>query len=159
MFFAYWSWDWIGAIFLSEHVSLALAVVVVTFCLVISIFSYTKIFRRLRQHLAQVQGNASDQAQPNEGGILLNTARYKKTVSSIAWVQLALVACYAPFVLVVILGSPNSEWRKTSDIIFSFVVTLVSLNSSLNPFLYCWKIKEVRQAVIDTIRKFCCLSV
>ena len=25
------------------------------------------------------------------------------------------------------------------------VVTLVYLNSSLNPILYCWKIKEVRQ--------------
>ena len=27
------------------------------------------------------------------------------------------------------------------------------LNSSLNPLLYCWKIKEVRQAVKDTIKQ------
>ena len=33
-----------------------------------------------------------------------------------------------------------------------FTVTLVLLNSSLNPFLYCWKIREVRQAVRDTLR-------
>ena len=32
--------------------------------------------------------------QPNGGGTPLNIARYKKTVSSIAWVQLALVICY-----------------------------------------------------------------
>ena len=135
MFFAYWSWDWIGAIFLSEHVSLAIAVVVVTFCIVMSIFSYTKIFLRLRQHQAQVQGMRNDinQAQPNGARIPLNIARYKKTVSSIAWVQLALVACYVPFVVVVILRSTDSEWRKTSDIAFSFVVTLVYLNSSLKP--------------------------
>ncbi|RMX43769.1 hypothetical protein pdam_00019504 [Pocillopora damicornis] len=36
-------------------------------------------------------------------------------------------------------------WRFTSSIVF--------LNSSLNPFLYCWKIAEVKQAVKDTIRK------
>ena len=36
--------------------------------------------------------------------------------------------------------------------------TLVYLNSTLNPFLYCWKISEVRQAVKQTIRQaLCCL--
>ena len=32
--------------------------------------------------------------------------------------------------------------------------TLLYLNSSVNPILYCWKTKEVRQAVKDTVRKF-----
>ena len=35
---------------------------------------------------------------------------------------------------------------------------LVSFNSSLNPFLYCWKISEVRQAVKQTIRQSLCCS-
>ena len=39
-----------------------------------------------------------------------------------------------------------------------FTKTLVYLNSSLNPFLYCWKITEVRKAVKDTARAFCCCS-
>ena len=34
-------------------------------------------------------------------------------------------------------------------------VGLISLNSVLNPIVYCWKIKEVRKAVKETITQFC----
>ena len=64
---------------------------------VISIFSYTRIFFKLRQQQAQVQDG--HQGQPNGERIPLNIARYKKTVCSIAWVQLALVACYVLFII------------------------------------------------------------
>ncbi|XP_073247167.1 adenosine receptor A2b-like [Porites lutea] len=37
---------------------------------------------------------------------------------------------------------------------FHFMQNLVLLNSSLNPLLYCWKIREVRQAVKDTRQFF-----
>ena len=37
------------------------------------------------------------QGQPNEGRRSKYIARYRKTVSSALWVQIALVACYLPF--------------------------------------------------------------
>ena len=33
---------------------------------------------------------------------------------------------------------------------------LLYFNSTLNPFLYCWKVKEMRQAVKQTIRRALC---
>ena len=71
-------------------------------CLVTSIFSYTRIHFKLRHHQAQVQNNVPDGQQSGEG-IPLHIARYKKTVSSIMWVQLALVACYLPWLVVPML--------------------------------------------------------
>ena len=41
-------------------------------------------------------------------------------------------------------------------IVWQFTVTLLYLNSSLNPFLYYWKIREVRQAVKETLRQLFC---
>ena len=143
--------------FWSYFVSLVIALVVVILSVVISIFSYTKIFFRLRQHQDQLRGSAF-QAQPNEGGgIPLNVERYRRTVSTIVWLQLALVACYAPFVVVAMMIN-ISGWSKINDMIWLTVGTLGYLNSSLNPFLYCWKIREVRQAVKDTARQFCSSS-
>ena len=119
---------------------------------VISIYCYTRIFFKLRHQQSQVQ-NHVHQRQANGGGNSLNIARYKKSVSSVLWVQLALVACYTPWGIVVLLsvsGIENHEaWLATS--------TLIVLNSSLNPILYCWKIRAVRQVVKDTIKKLCCL--
>ena len=127
-------------------------------CLIISLYSYTKIVLRLRQHQFSVQDN-DQQGQANTGGIPLNLERYKKTVVSIALVQLALVICYFPSSIVFILIHLKGMHPSIDFILHGYCATLVFLNSSLNPFLYCWRIKEIRQAVKATIRRFCtCLS-
>ncbi|XP_078384975.1 adenosine receptor A3-like [Oculina patagonica] len=120
-------------------------------CLVISIFCYTRIHLKLRHQQAQVQNNVPH-GQQNGEGIPLNVARYRKTVSSIMWVQLALVACYVPWGIVAVVIADGIK----HDVAWLATSTLVFLNSTLNPILYCWKIREVKQAVKGTIRQFSC---
>ena len=140
----------------SRLITLHVVFVLIIPCILTSIISYTKIFLRLRHHQIQLQDNLQQQGQPPNGGeIPLNIARYKKTVSSIAWVQLALLICYLPFSVLHILTFNHVLYLEyDSDVTFSFLF----LNSSLNPILYCWKIKDVRQAVKDTIKFNCCAS-
>ena len=87
--------------------------------------------------------------------VRLNIVQYKKVVSSIFWLQLTLVACYAPFLTVSLLRHTVLS-GKTIQGLWLFTATLVYSNSSLNPFLYCWKIREVRMAVKNTAKAFCC---
>ena len=127
-------------------------VIAESLCLVTSIISYTKIFLTLRHHQAQLQDQTQ---QPNQTSPL-NIARYKKAVSSALWLQLTLVACYLPQGLVAAFAS-NIGPSSFVFLAIQYASTLVFLNSSLNPILYCWKMQEVRQAVKDTIRQaFCC---
>ena len=128
-----------------------------TLCLIISLFCYGKIVLRLRQHQSSVRDN-DQQGQANTGGSPLNLERYKRTVVSVALVQLALVICYLPFNIFNTLIHLKGIYPNI-DFLLSFTITLLFLNSSLNPFLYCWRIKEIRQAVKATIKRFCtCLS-
>ena len=125
----------------------------ISLCLATSIVSYTKIFVTLRHHQTQVQDHGQQQ-QPSQTAPL-NIARYKKAVSSALWVQIALVICYLPYAIV--RSWINSRGLTSSSFrALAVTVTLVYLNSSLNPFLYCWKISEVRQAVKQTIRQVLC---
>ena len=87
--------------------------------------------------------------------VRLNITQYKKVVSSIFWLQLTLVACYAPFITVSLLRHTVLS-GTTIQGLWLFTATLVYSNSSLNPFLYCWKIREVRIAVKNTAKAFCC---
>ena len=123
----------------------------ISLCLIISIFSYTKIFFTLRRRQNQVQHHFQQPNQTNQ----LNIGRYKKAVSTAIWLQLTLVACYLPYGIVEALrvksGLSSSVYQAQSC-----TITLVFLNSSLNPILYCWKLDEVRQAVKDTIRQVLC---
>ena len=129
--------------------------IVILLCLVTSIFSYTKIFLTLRHNQNQVQNHAP-QGQASQA-IPLNIARYRKAVSSALWVQVTLVVCYLPHGIVSALTPPRG---LPFSILLArqYTVTLICLNSSLNPLLYCWKMREVRQVVKDTIRQLSCSS-
>jgi len=123
----------------------------ISLCLIISIFSYTKIFYTLHQQNQVRQGHVQQPNQTNQ----LNMARYKKAVSSAILLQLTLVACYLPYDIVAALRAESGLFSSLYQA-RSYTITLVYLNSSLNPILYCWKIVEVRQAVKDTIRQVVC---
>ena len=123
-----------------------------TFSLLVSVFSYAKIFKTLRYRQVQVHGNTQQGQRPNGGGNQLNIARYKKTVYSIAWVQLALLICYFPYILIRWL-SVKPSYSTEISILSELFVTLIYLNSSLNPALYCWRIRDVKQEVKNIIRK------
>ena len=123
--------------------------------LITSIFSYTTIYFRLQQHQVQIQDHTYKGCL-NGRGIPLNIARYKKTVSSIAWVQMVLVACYLPYFIVSILRLSITSNGRLIEVLYLAAVTQIYLNSSLNPILCFWKIREVRQAAKDTITHVCC---
>ena len=124
---------------------------VISFCLVISFASYTKIFCTLRYHQAQV-GDQQQMSQTNA----LNMARFRRAINSALWVQLALVVCYAPICIVNIVIAHTKKYSFLPVVICKVAVILLCFNSTLNPFLYCWKISEVRQAVKQTITEALC---
>ena len=128
-------------------------------CLVTAIFAYTKIFVTIRHnqthvHVDHVQSHVFLR-QPSQA-IPLNIARYRKAVYSALWVQGTLVVCYLPFVIIGALA-PQRGISLSVYLAWQFTGTLVLLNSSLNPLLYCWKMREVRKAVKETLKQlsFC----
>ena len=124
------------------------------FCLVTTICAYTKIFMSLRHNQIHCQNHVV-QGQSRQVNTL-NKARYRKAVYSALWVQVTLLICYLPFLIAVAL-TPQRGMPLSTYLARGFTVTLVFLNSSLNPLLYCWKIIEVRQAVKETLQQlhFC----
>ena len=130
--------------------------ILTSLCLVLSTASFAKIFHALRHQQIHVQ-NQFHQGQSHEAN-LFNMARYRKAVSSALWVQLALVICYLP--INIAEGFAIHGLSPSVVIAKEFTATLVYLNSTLNPILYCWKINEIRQAVkgiIEELKSLFCL--
>ena len=125
---------------------------VIPLCQATSAFCYIKIFRTLTHLRRQTHTGTENQ---------LDMARYKRAVSSALWLQFTLVICYLPFTLVNIViavtaNSPQSTMPSSLFVARSCAIVVTYLNSSLNPILYCWKIRPVRQAVKATIRQVFC---
>ena len=136
--------------FYTYRIATGIACVVVILCIVTSTYCYAKIYLTLRHHQAQVQEYVH-QGHPNGGGAPLNIARYRKTVSSALLVQMTLLACYLPFGITTAVQAVVGFYTPSLALASTVTLSLLYLNSSLNPFLYCWKMEEVRQSVKDTI--------
>ena len=139
--------------FFHHPIILSYSSLVISFCLVISLASCAKIFCILRYHQAQVR----DQ-QPASQTNTLNMARFRKGVYSALWVQLALVVCYAPIWTMNIVIALTKKYSLLSVVTRKVAVILLYFNSTLNPFLYCWKMSEVRRSVKQTIKGSTLLS-
>ena len=121
-------------------------------CVITLTCCYCKIYLTLRQHHVQVQEHAH-QGQLNGGGIAINLARYKKTVSSALWVQTIFCLSFMPWGLATAVVVTTGLYTPSLYLVVCLTFSLTMLNSSLNPFLYCWKMREVRQAVKTLTRK------
>ena len=141
LFVALWVWR--------RDIGQKLSSTFIVLSLITSISSFVKIYLRLRQHQTQIQNNFP-QGFLSELGNQLNIARYKKTVSSILWVQFALLVCYVPYGILAGTKMLDSVVPKMAT------ETMIFINSSLNPVLYCWKIGEVRKKVKGIIGQLWC---
>ena len=110
---------------------------------------YCKIYAAVRQHRNQI--NALQVQQVVQNGDMANAARQKKTAVATFYVYIVFLVCYLPFWFAfpgIILYHESVLWKH----LLCYSLTLAFLNSSLNPLIYCWKMRHVRRAVMDILR-------
>ena len=120
-------------------------------CLTTTGLIYCKIYSIVRHHTNQIHALQLQPVGQNQNGELANAARLKKTALATFYVYVVFVVCFLPFICVTaayqIYGKPEL-WLHLSY----YSWTLMYLNSSLNPLVYCWKMRNIRQAVISVFR-------
>ena len=142
---------WIGSSFI-----LIIAVFIAVF-FVISCASYIKIYIIVRHH--QIQIHAQQQAVnsfnisftiPDSNNLIISKKRALKTFIYF----ICMIFCYLPYVSFSLLSNTSviAFDRNWSNLVNS----VVFLNSSVNPFLYCWCNHEIRTSVVKIIRKMMC---
>lgn len=110
---------------------------------------YFKIHVIARRHQRQIQHQQQQQRQASNENIV-SVTRFKKTAFNTFLVYILLLCCYMPYCFAILLGS-------ISPIVYVTTITLVFLNSSLNPLLYCWRDREIRTAVKQLFCRWCIL--
>lgn len=139
-------------LFLSPALFSLFQILGIVMCVTVSTISYVIIFRSLRTLQLQVQNyGPGDEATTNA----FNVKRFKKSVSTALWVYASLLVCYLPFMFSV-AARMSLGFGATFLAIQWFTVSLLYMNSALDPILYCWKIPEVRESAKEIIIKTFC---
>ena len=114
----------------------------------------TKIYCRLRAQ--QIQPQALDQAQ-HQAGNTLNMERYRRTASLMMWICVFLLICYLPLLCMAAYRA-TAERTALTECLYDFSITLVLLNSLVNPFVYCFRLPDIRTEVVKQLQKLFCRS-
>lgn len=136
------------------------------FCMTVITFCYLKIYLTLRHHDNTVRGMSKFPSQtppetcrqeenPRVRSITFNMLRYKRTVYDMLFLYAALIFCYLPaFCVLIVIQTRGAD--RTAQIARFLAATIIFANSSLNPLLYCWRIRPIRRTVWTALRKMCC---
>ena len=115
----------------------------------LSAFFYCKMFLAVRRHRNQIQDLQLQQQEQNVEETT-TAAKLRKSMVGTFYVYLVFLACYLPYMLVNIVRIVKTT--SLTDTLSYYAVTLVFLNSSLNPLVYCWKMRQIRPAIRDVLQ-------
>ena len=110
---------------------------------------YIRIYLAVRRHKNQIQ--AQQVQHVAEDGELAKFARLIKSAFNVFYVYLVILVCYFPYFVSLTVFKIN-VLSIASGKCFLFSLTLVFLNSSLNPVIYCWKMRHIRHAIMNILR-------
>ena len=115
-------------------------IITAAFGFIITLVVYIRIYQTVRRHKNHIHSmQIRDEAQSEE---IKNLTVLIKSTVGIFYVYLVFLICYLPYLICMAV----------------IPLTLMYLNSSLNPVIYCWKMRHVRHAIIDILRKMSWIS-
>ena len=117
---------------------------------IISFVAYIKIYLTVRRHKNQIQSLLV--VDETQSGIMTNYAAVVKTTVGVLYVYLLLLASYLPYFICMAVVRICRDSSIAKKQLYLFSLTLMFLNSSLNPVIYCWKMRHIRHAIIDILR-------
>ena len=126
----------------------SLRAIIVVVCIITTGLLYCKIHAAVRHHTNQIHVLQVQQVAQN--GEMPNAARQRKMVVATFYVYVVYLVCYLP-VACIVFAKTNGETVLLSRLEY-FTWTLAYLNSSLNPLIYCWKMRHIRQTVMVILR-------
>ena len=110
-------------------------------CISTTTFCYSKVFGIIRNQQRQIQANLSSQ---NVGQTAIT---YKRSVYTVFYILVIFLLCYSPHAVFICIHVSSKMSSEAFNITWHLTATLILMSSSLNPLLYYWRIKEIRDEV------------
>ena len=118
------------------------------------------IYRAAKAHINQLQSLelATSHPAPNAGSgrEMANVARVRKFAKLSMYVCLAFLVCYLPETCMMWIIGLAAKRSTLQFQLMNFTETLIYLNSSINPVIYCLTVKSLRVTIKNMIQTLAC---
>ena len=125
-----------------------LPVVTLVLTFLVTAFTTSKRFQIVLKHQRQIndQNVAVLHLQTNT----VNVLKCRKSAVTVLYVYGLILIFYLPFCVTMIIQT-TVGYTRTVKIAYDYAGTAVFINSFLNPVVYCWRIREIRRAVKNSV--------
>ena len=132
-------------------------VTMISLCLLSTYLAYAKILQCVRSHERRINVKVvSSSLQIEEkSGRLRSILRYKKSTVAMIFVVGVFTVCYLPM-LCVKLAQRVRGYTVPVKTAYLFASTIAFFNSSVNPVVYCWRIKTLRHVMKAVLKERLC---
>ena len=124
--------------------------IIPTVCLISTAIFYCKIYLAVRRHANHIKVLHVQQVAQNDK-VMTNTAKQIKSAVGIFYVYLVFLVCFLPFISINVVKTITGP-STLINTLWDCTLTLVYLNSSLNPLIYCWKMRPIRHTIMNMLR-------
>ena len=141
-----------------ENITKSLTVVVALLfglCLMSTTVVYYRIYLIVQRHRRHIQSLHEQLTATNDeisGEISGHVVTVRKSAVGTFYVYLVFMLCYMPGYCMMIARMTASETNIAMKGFDPYAWTLVFVNSSLNPVIYCWKMRNIRHTIMDMLR-------
>lgn len=136
------TWLWYPSLSFIIGVALGLC------CIAITTFCFCRVYIVLRHHHLQIRSQQPNSLKEVTNEEPLTSKKYRQSVMGMFMVYILLLLCYIPYLCIssVILVQGTTTTNRP---IFELLRTILYANSALNPFIYCWRLRDIRAALIQ----------
>ena len=126
---------------------------ILLWCILVTSVAYLKVFRIIRRHQQQIQAN---ELSHNFGQSSIDFSKHKKSVYTILYILIVFYIGYLPM-FITLTVNVSSKKRSTLNMqMLNMTIVLAFLSSSLNPFLYVWRMKDIWNEVTHLVKRIFC---
>ena len=133
--------------FIPKNIMYVSFVIIISACIITATSLSVKLYLTLRRHINQIQ--VPQVAQNDQGE---SVQRKRKSAMASLYVYLVFIVCYLPNICRLFITAAIPEPRIDVRHLQFYTLTLVFLNSTLNPLIYCWKMKRIQHTIVGTLR-------
>ena len=133
--------------FIPKSIMYVSFVIINSACIITATSLNVKLYLTLRRHINKFQ--VPRVAQNDQGE---SVQRKRKSAMASLYLYLVFIVCCLPNTCRLFITAAIPEPRIDVKHLGFYSLTLLFLNSTLNPLIYCWKMKRIQHTIVRTLR-------
>ena len=143
---------WSASYLLHPHLYFLMVLLAIPMSFFVTSIVFAKIYTTLRRQQDRLSVSSQESSVPRPSSAV-SISRYRNSVTNMLYVYSALLVAYLPIWIVLLIRIIYEQTTMMLKHATEIALLLLLFNSTVNPGLYLWRIRHIRLASFDLLRR------